>query len=35
MEKLSGLILLIVGVFLVPFGIGIPMVLFGCRMMSK
>jgi hypothetical protein len=36
MEKLFGLALLICGLFFVPaFGLGIPMVIFGVRYLTK
>lgn len=35
MSKLLGVVLLVSGLFLVPFGIGIPMMLFGCRELNK
>jgi hypothetical protein len=35
MEKLFGALIALVGLFLIPMGIGIPMVIVGCKMASK
>ena len=35
MEKLGGVLLLVIGLCFVPFGIGIPMVIQGCRVLNK
>lgn len=35
MEKIFGLVLVVAGLFLLPFLVGIPMVIQGCRLLSK
>lgn len=35
MEKLMGLVLLVAGFFLMPFLVGIPMMLIGARCLSS
>lgn len=35
MNKFFGALLALVGLFLIPMGIGIPMVIVGCQMASK
>jgi hypothetical protein len=35
MDKFLGLVLFVCGLILLPVGIGIPMVIQGCRVMAK